>query len=233
MRCANVLMACAVVVMISAAGCKSISSTALNRRSNDLLVNDCKSTSGVPIRIKVPSHFQVHITETFMMQNEGSNKKWEIVKVPQPLLNVETNLRYTDKIFTVDFKRPAAGTSKYGAEFTDEQYFASIQHELEDKTIAETSAAIGNLIGAISKAAGGATVTPPANANIFTGTRTVAWAEFDINDPGFEEQVQAFVHHHVNCCHSCANPPVSADAMYPTFVPGQNCPGNGDCLPLN
>lgn len=210
---------CAATMAVT--GCKSMTSIALNRQPDDQLVRNCHRTSGVPIRVKVPSHLQVHVTETYILQKV--NSEWKPVKLPQPLLNVQSNLRYTEKIFTVDFKRPAAGTSKYDAEFTDDQYFKKIQHEVEDRTIKETSEAIGGLIGAIARAGGGRASLAQrgsTDTDLLTGERSVAWAEFDINEPGFEESVQAFVHEHLNCCHSCENPPWDYEVHYPQgFVP--------------
>lgn len=224
MKLSLAVLTCAATIGFT--GCKSMTSTALNRRSNDMLVQDTHSSNGVPIRVKVPSHLQVHITETYVLQQDKDTQKWEAVSMPQPLLDVHTGLRYTEKIFTVDFKRPAAGTSKYEAEFSDEQYFTKIKHELEDKTIKETSEAIGGLIGAIAKAGGRSSLaTPSADIkNILTGERSVAWAEFDINEPCFEQNVQAFVHEHLNCCHNCSNPPWSYGVKYPEgFTPGKTC----------
>ena len=133
------------------------------------------------------------------------------------MLNVASNLRYTEKVFTVDVKRPAAGKAKWEMEFGDDQYFDKVSAEIEDETIKEVSAAVNSLLGTILP--GGASRSSLTTGNspdvlkelkVVAGTRSVAWAEFDINDCDFEEQVRSFVDIHLNSCHNCATSPWNA-----------------------
>ena len=214
-------MATRLLICIAAAtllvGCRSTSSTALSRTGDDQMYKDGHCLAGVPVRVKVPTHLQIHITEDVMLQSDAGTGRLTPVKFDQPMLNVSTNLRYTEKVFTVDVKRPAAGKAQWEMEFGDDQYFDKISAEIEDETIEQVSAAVNSLLGTILP--GGASRSSLAVANspevlkelkVVAGSRSVAWSEFDINDCDFEEQVRSFVDIHLNSCHQCATRPWNA-----------------------
>src|SRR5690606_10199716 len=106
----------------------------------------------------------------------------------------------TEKIFTVAFKRPAAGTMTMTLDFKDdEQYFKQIQHEVEDETIKDVTALLqaiapGGLIGAPASREAG-------DPWIEVVESTVAVALFEIDDPEFELKVSNFLQCHLNQAH--------------------------------
>ncbi len=203
------------VLSVCAAGCTTISSTMLNRTDNDVFVgnsngdpnNNCGATpfKGIPITVKVPTHVDVAIRETYYLAlNNGKLKE---LSVRHRNLDVETTLVETEKLFTVDFPRPASGSLDYGLDLDPAtQYFTGIENTIIDNTIADVSSAINSLIPVIAAqtgAAGGLDVSDDLKKHLIVDTRVVAWKRFDINSPDIEFQVRDFVDKHVNCCNSC------------------------------
>ncbi|WP_145377631.1 hypothetical protein [Symmachiella dynata] len=118
-------------------------------------------------------------------------------------LNVTTKTIYTDKVFTVDFKRPAGGTldlsgDNKGVDFDAEQYFKSIAVTYEEETLAQINTALGTLKPTLNQSS--SVRLASNNSDIKTATREVARARFDISEPCWEEQLQAFVDQHVTDC---------------------------------
>jgi hypothetical protein len=126
-------------------------------------------------------------------------------------LSVKSEIIKTKKVFTVDFKRPAAGVLGYDAQFAN-QYFTEINNSVTDRTITDSADAIANVVPALAKlAAAGQGVTPEFGAGlkdrIVKGERVVAYQRFDIDSPSFECDLEAFVAQHVNCtdCNGACN----------------------------
>ena len=117
---------------------------------------------------------------------------------------VETQLEYTDKIFLVDFKRPAAGILDLkDAQMDDEQYFAKVQADVTERTIEDVSGALETITSPISslKAKQSNSATPSSAANSISEINesvnfqksVVAMCRFDISEPGWEEQMMCFI----------------------------------------
>ena len=129
---------------------------------------------------------------------------YAIVSFSPPQYQVETQLEYTDKIFLVDFKRPAAGILNLtNAKMDDQQYFSQVQAEIEEKTIEDISGALGTikdpLVSLRPKKPNSA---KPTSANTPEGESkddvhfqksVVAIQRFDISEPGWEDQMMCFV----------------------------------------
>ena len=206
-----------VIVAAHFAGCTSISSTLLNRMDNDMFAgnsngslkfhNNARPFKGIPITVNVPTHVDVRITEKVRLY--AHNDSVDIVKTPHRHLGVDADMVYTDKVFTVDPKRPGAGTLNYTLDFgTDgEQYFKAIKSKITDDTLQDVTTAIRTVMSAFSPTAGDSvsrTLTDDdKGSGVFTETRTVAWKRFDVDAPDFEHQMSAFVEQHLNCCNSC------------------------------
>lgn len=211
-----------VATAFSTTGCTSFRSLIMHRQEDDSLSRQCcpRKTCGVPVKLKVPSHVEVAIVETYFIippRGNEDNKKPPKIQTLTPngrnrILSVEKSLEYTDKVFTVDFPRPFAGTlslgdqdsDKAGLEFDAEQYFKSIRGKVEDETI-DT---ITKVLGSDAFAATTGETTRALNVKVENGNyqrlkRVVAFQRFDISEQGWEDQMQAFIDQHLGQC----NPP--------------------------
>ena len=114
------------------AGCNSISSTMLTRLETDDFVGNsngnhkrhCQTRpyKGVPITLRVPTHVDVAIEEKVRFSLDTAEQQvYRLESDPTHRhLSVYPSLIYTDKVFTVDVKRPAAGTADYTMQFGSE-----------------------------------------------------------------------------------------------------------------
>ncbi len=147
-----------------------------------------------------------------LLNNENENFKKEIAESATtsmfkeiPLLidnqkirslNISTSVIYTDKVFTVDFKRPAAGLLNItDTTFDSEQYFKQINAKYTEETLKDINTAIGTLTGR-----GSSVKLGNMDRSIATDKREVARARFDISEPCWEEQLHGFVDHHATGC---------------------------------
>tara|TARA_R110002020_G_scaffold274412_2_gene489616 strand:+ start:21 stop:677 length:657 start_codon:yes stop_codon:yes gene_type:complete len=205
------------IVALAVSGCKSFSSTMLNRlddnsfmgNSNGQTMHNGKTRpyKGIPITLEVPSHLDIYIDEIYYMNmNNGSE-----ASDPYRMLNVRATIIKTDKVFTVDFKRPGAGTLDLNLDFdANEQYFKKITSKIEDETIEQIGTSLSSFINTIQ---GQKTSASPDDINLLQANgflrdeRTVAYRRFDINSPSFECEVEEFVNHHLNNCNVCGTMP--------------------------
>ena len=205
--------------LLGMAGCTLMKSTMLTRFDDNSFAGQSNGVPqqhgqprpfrGVPVALKVPTHVDVAITETYFLYladaKNGNRTLQEAVfddpRVPRNL-DVKITPIMTKKLFTVDFVRPAAGTLDYKAEFTNDQYFSSIENTIVDETIQDITAAIKTVAPSLGLQATAEIGTNLAS-RVATATRTVAYARFDIDAPDFEEQLNSFVLLHVTGCHGC------------------------------
>lgn len=190
------------VPLLLASGCTSMRSTALTRLDDGSLYSDLeRPAKGVPLALKVPTHLEVEIVETFFWANNGAT--FAEANLPRPMIDVRTRVIETKQVFTVDFVRPAAGTLNTKLEFTDEQYLKSINNRIEDQTIkaiAESARALTPLLGSPKSAvSSGASLTN----RLIVDERTLAFQRFDLNSPTFEQDVRAFLDLYINNCNDC------------------------------
>ena len=261
------VLQCVMAALLST-GCTSFRSTIVNRLSNDSLrpQSETRTARGVPVKLKVPTHMEVRIVETYFLGSlpgqkvqttsiadqqykakavydvsNGANLtvseldkaavdiklNTETKTTPaiptmfQPgkergnrVLNVQTNLIYTDKVFTVDFPRSLAGTLSLtsddgdGITFDQEQYFASIRGSYSEETLSTINSILeGQITQGVGTSAAGRTVEMDG-AKFKPLTRVVAFDRFDISECGWEARMQAFVEQHLGAC----NPPCEANA---------------------
>lgn len=204
---------------ILCSGCTSFKTTVMQRCSNGAFgPNVVEKTKGIPVKLKVPTHVEVVLNEDFFIEKTGDGKYQEISLIAVHgksehkirSLSIKTEVIYTPKVFTVDFKRPAGGTftlgtaEKSGLEFDDEQYFAKIRASYEEKTLADINTAISTLKPSLSNATK-KSVTDGNSAMLGTEIREVARARFDISDPCWEDQLHEFVRLHLTACHEGCN----------------------------
>ncbi len=221
------------------AGCASVKSTAINRVDSDVFIGDsngkpkvhcsARPFNGVPVTLRVPTHLDVAIQEKLLFICDGKTMKRHMGKRN---FSVHTELVRTEKVFTVDPKRPAAGQLNYKMRFgandgnvDNSQYFSELDGFVVDRTIADVTLALRDITNALEgkgptkkpgatpepkdvpAPAGAAGAIAPAEATVtyIPEVRTVAWQRFDIDSPTFEQDVAAFVELHMNRCHSCEN----------------------------
>ena len=226
------------IAILALPGCTSVRSSMLLRTDNNSFVGNsngyakCDGSTrpfkGVPITLEVPTHVDLTITETYYMfssvgpEYDPTGKvvvnaaavAASLQEVPVSCrrnLSVKSEIIKTKKVFTVDFKRPAAGVLGYDAKFAN-RYFTEIDNSVTDRTITDSADAIASVVPALAKlASAGQGVTPEFGAGlkdrIVKGERVVAYQRFDIDSPSFECDVEAFVAQHVNCsdCNGTCN----------------------------
>jgi hypothetical protein len=128
------------------------------------------------------------------------------------LIDVNTNLEYTEKVFTVDFPRPIAGSLTLGASgdgltFDGEQYFSKIRGDIDDDTLEDLNTIVGTelpkLKQTFNSAINSARSLPSAVGNLTDldiQERVIAYERFDISECGWEARMQEFIDTHVNEC---------------------------------
>jgi hypothetical protein len=200
-------------------GCKSTSSFFMQRFDSDRLAgssngelgvhDNAKPFKGIPITLKVPTHVDIFIQETIYLDANTL----EPVPTSKRNLKAKANPVCSDKLFSVDPKRAAAGLSEYEIDMNNEhtdsrqrQYFKALNQKVTDETIKDITSALNTLLpGVPSNPDGGKAIVhePVINSGLLSMDRDVAWKRFDISSPDFEIQVKAFVDEQLNSCHTC------------------------------
>jgi len=179
--------------------------------SNGQRMVHCRTrpTKGIPVTVKLTTHTDVWIEEDYYVEFDPKNPE----RIREPLsdirmLNVRTEAIRTDKIILVDFKRPAAGTLDTKMDFNEDQFFKKVKSSIEDETINESAKLLKTVIGLVKPMSAGLTQEPDTeNGNRKKLTRVVAYQRFDVNDASYEEQIDAFISHHLNKCNQCGTLP--------------------------
>lgn len=149
---------------------------------------------------------------------------------------VERELQYTDKVFLVDFKRPAGGILNLTeASMDDEQYFAKVKAEITERTLADVGYALNKVADPLSKlgkkpgtntAIPTSSETPSAesNKNVNFQKSVIATQRFDISEAGWEERLQAFVSEFIAVNNGQSEIPGYPIEMVPGYAEGQAHP---------
>lgn len=203
------------------AGCTSINSTLLTRNESNTNWERHPHLHGVPITLKVPTHLKVYLYQKhFFYASEMGMRRLEL---PFVVSDLSYEFIETEKIFTVDFKRPPAGTFNLRVDMTaDEQYFQQIQHDVYDTTIEDVT----TLLGSIAKKG---LLAAPVSTELNTGgitdkelkevTSIAAVQMFEIDDPQFEQKVTEFINCHLNNAHDAFVVPPSINSINRLSVP--------------
>ena len=140
------------LLSLSISGCKSIQTTLLDRHAPSG-GTECIDLDGYPITLKIPTHLRLTLYETTFLEEKpkvGTEVNgWEIVTVNGTALTTmtfSTQLIETEKIFTLDHKRPCAGQNKYGVNFTDDQYIDQMSSGLTDDAIRQSGIALSRAV---------------------------------------------------------------------------------------
>jgi hypothetical protein len=226
--------------VISSTGCTSMSSTFMQRQEDDQLLgisngklgthNHARPFKGIPVTLKVPTHLDLSIVETLLVvekevtvPDKPNQKILEVKQLESGIrnINIFPHVVHSDKVFTVDPKRPAAGNLDYTLQFDkDSQYFKSIAYHNVDETINDINAVIATLKPSNSEKKASPTTAPKEEKikeenktkDVKEITRTLAWKRFDLQARDLEEQIAVFVSEHLSDCQSC--PPSSSDSQF-------------------
>lgn len=208
-----ILIAVSTIVL----GCNTISSTLLQRSEDNCSWQRGPYSQGVPITLKVPTHIRVEVYEKQFIHNDG--KEYKPVDLDIKIRRVDSEIIKTEQIFTVDPKRPAAGSLTADVTLQD-QYLKTIAYNSNDRTIKDINEVLDTLTDA-----GGILAPPnPAKTNenkkkenqkeaeekreeefrdVIEIDSLVAAKVFDLSDPNLEPSIKSFLDCHLNNCHSC------------------------------
>jgi hypothetical protein len=243
------LILCSACLILSL-GCTSITSRLMTRDSTNTYWEETK-LRGIPITLKVPTHLKVYVYDKHYLEFANNDSSVvQPVELDVPIRDFASEFMYTEKIFTVDFKRPAAGAFNLRLAMNNEQYFSQIQHDVTDQTIADVTTLLGDILkpakGATLAGAPSGGVNPP---NVSEVKSLVAVRIFELADPCFQAQVTEFLNCHLNKAHDAwvAAPGVvdvnrvrippgeNLETPYPAspFCPDGNCqePNRGPAIP--
>ena len=219
MRCLFVLTVFSSCLIL---GCTSFHTTAIGRLENDSLFKDClgrkQKAKGIPVKMKVPTHIIVKVYEQQILVQDGKNGNTEIKlhSFDPPQYEIETEKIYTDKVFLVDFLRPAGGelnlvagaaSDQNGINFDSSQYFSGIQASVKEQTMEDIGAAL-ETIGAIpatlaEKTSAGMVKSDEVLTNVSFEKSIVACQRFDLARPDWEMELNAFVGNYTARCRKC------------------------------
>lgn len=146
------------LLSIGMAGCRSIESTFIQRNP---FTNEIAGTSldGYPITLKVPTHVRVTLYQNHFLT--GTADSWQLIQVegasgPLSAVSFSTQLVETEKIFTIDHKRPLAGQIQYGVNFTEDQYIDEFSEAATEDALRQSTIAMARTIDILQGGSPGA-----------------------------------------------------------------------------
>ena len=205
-------------------GCASFSTTPVTRHIDNSMSGDSNGLNrwfrsksrpyrGVPVKLRVRTHVDVYVKERYVLTRVGGDKskQWEeksLSHCEQPirLLFVDTEEIYGDQVVITDFKRPASGSIDMDVEFNEQGYFKNVHSKVVDTTITDSTALLTTVLtgtGILKTSLGGNALESYDTESLQWQERVVAYQRFDINAADFEQQMEAFLNHHLNDCNQC------------------------------
>lgn len=206
-------------LLSSGLGCSSMKTTFFTRHEDDTLCKDNDHpVNGVPVMLKIPSHLEIKVQEVLHIHQNQANLTL-LDTGNRAIRIVEPQLRFTEKMFVVDPKRPFSGSSSYGFTFrggsnTDGSkkpesghgYLSALKYQVDDETITNATtllASVAPLLGIGVSKEQEPNNDPKTLNGVLTTKRTIAYGIFDISSPNFEDDVRSFIELHVNQCNPC------------------------------
>ncbi len=191
------------VSLCFAPGCMSIESTLVTRDETNQTWEQHQCLNGIPITLKVPTHLKLYVFHKHYLEHVGNEIK--PVNLGVVVRDFAHELMYTEKVFVVDFKRPAAGSANLRVDMTNDQYFDQIQHDITEETISQIAGLLGKIgpqgfapqlaaIGEVESESGASTGRLELKSLVAVGI-------FEVDAPDFEQQVMTFINCHVNKAH--------------------------------
>jgi len=217
------------LLLLIAAGCSSVRSTMLHRGELDQGWETERPLPGVPVTVYVPTHVKLEVVEhrylglvDVEVQDDGTEDEtsgrieWlDAESIDVPLRSVRHELIKTARIFTVDPKRPAAGTMDATLKFggVNGQYFDQIDYFAEDETVDAITGLIGQVApsGLLGVPTAGRDEESDVEAYLQRVDTVVASAMFNLDAPDLELQMAQFMEMHLNACHTCQIVPPGVD----------------------
>ncbi len=201
-------------ILLGQLGCTSMSSTMLTRDESNQFWTRKGGLKGVPITLKVPTQVKLTVFERHYLWKPDKDKASQRVRLPFVVRDFAQEFIYTEKVFTVDFKRPGAGNYNLHLDLTPDQYIQQIQHDVTDNTISEVASLVDQLLpegGLQPKLASKLTQDLGDGVKLEKVESVVAVGIFEIDEPDFEQQMTNFVNCHLNQAHDAwvAQPDVS------------------------
>lgn len=196
------------LILLPLSGCASSRSTMLYRNecNNGWLAK--RKLAGIPITLKVTTHLRVAIREHHFREDINDSEVWDqfFIKMDRPVRSVAVDPIKTDKVFTVDSRRPGAGTLTSNITF-ENQYPDDITYNVDDTTIEKVTALIEKVA---PQGLFGVKTTDDANKqnrngvpNLVEETSVVAVKLFELDSPNLEAELKQFLGTHLNNCHTC------------------------------
>ncbi len=191
--------------LLTLTACTTTRSRPLNRTESDQLCVAGPATKGIPVTIRVPTHVDVWVYEKVYFQRfDGQLRQ---VPLHRPVRWVDVQGVETNRVVTVDWKRPFSGSLDYTAEIGSDQYFDALGSKISDTTIQDVSAAVQTLAAMPTKAAAVKGAAP-----LLEEDRLIAYCRFDVDSCDLESQIIEFVALHLEV----ACPPSWSEAFAPT-----------------
>ena len=195
--------------ILGASGCTSMTSTLYTYDGCQNCERVKKHLHGVPTTLEVPTHLDVKVVRSRFGKIDPATG----LVVFQPELETrEVCVKPVcqKEIFTVDFKRPAAGKLKYTLTFDQtQQYIKEFNNQVDDQTIAKVTSLITTILKTIPPATGRVTQLTTPGTQMAEFKDVIASELFAIGEPNLEDRVQAFFDYYVNQCHpTCPNCPI-------------------------
>ncbi|MGC3967426.1 MAG: hypothetical protein QM775_08675 [Pirellulales bacterium] len=217
-------LALAMIVAVGTSGCTSIRSTFLTRDAANAGWERHCHLDGIPITLKVPTHIKLYVFDKHYLElvtMPDNSKQIVPIELDVPVRDFAQEFLFTEKIFTVDFKRPAAGSANLRLEMTDEQYFNKIQHDVTDDTIAKVNDLMKKFTPAGRSIFGmAASAEAGAAPKVKEVKSLVAVGLFDVDAPDLEQQLMNFLNCHINKSHDAWVVPHSVNHIHRVPVSG-------------
>ncbi len=128
------------VSILLAGGCASFESQLVHRDPCNTKWEHVEA-DGIPITVSVPTHIDLQIVQESWFHH---GQPFPSEHDPLITIRVEHSIVATDRLFTIDPKRPAAGTARPVINLKN-QYPDLISSQVNDQTIQEIGAAIARL----------------------------------------------------------------------------------------
>ncbi len=166
------------------------------------LASDALDSTAIESDDETLRKFQVKLSldEQFLQSKKfEAEQNYRLVSFNPPQYIVESEIQYTDKVFLVDFKRPAGGVLDVtSVKMDDEQYFADVQAKVTERTVEDISSVLAKFTPKASKAleakpTSADTPESEANSEVHFQKSVVAMKRFDISQQGWEQVMMHFV----------------------------------------
>jgi hypothetical protein len=208
--------------ILTLSGCSSIKSTIYD--PDNCCGDNKRRLHGIPVTMDVPTHVKVTIVEKryYRLPADAEGRAPLLPTTIPPTRHLEYDVVAVKELFTVDFKRPAAGTMDlqvaYDEKTSGGQYFSGITYNVEDLTIDKVSGLIQAIISSTPTLAGLGLPTAARDATLVEVPRVIAVEFFNARQPGLQARIQEFLERYVNACtEPCLGP--ACPAPIPPAVP--------------